>query len=117
MKQNDCILICNRFVWERNRSVDIFPPFPFRRERNRTIAYRSTFHISFLVVPFVGRDSSIEAFPSERNPSEFHFSEQNGRSGTIAFPCERYFALYILPNGFILRVKAFFQRFRLPKDF
>ena len=59
MKQNDCILICNRFVRERNRSVDIFSTFPFQTGTEQNDCVSFYFHISFLVVPFVGTDRSI----------------------------------------------------------
>ena len=32
----------------------------------------------------------FEAFPCERNPPAFQFSEQYGTKWTIAFPCERF---------------------------
>ena len=41
---------------ERNRSVDMFSICLCRRERNGTIAYCSTFRITFLIVPFFGKE-------------------------------------------------------------
>ena len=78
---------CSVFRQKRNHSANMFSICLFRRERNGTIAYHSTFPIT-LVVPFFGTGST-EVFPSERNPSFFHFWNNTEWSGTTALQCER----------------------------
>ena len=74
---------------EHNRSVDMFSIRPFRRERNGTIAYRSTFRIAFLLLPlleteqFYLKHSNLNATLRRST-----FRNNTERSRTIALPYE-----------------------------
>ena len=81
---------CFVFRRERNRSVDIFSICPFRRERTRTIAYRSTFLITFLVVPVFGTERFyLKCSRMNATLQRSTFWNNSERNGTIPFPCER----------------------------
>ena len=81
---------CFLFRQERNRSIDTFSICLFRRERKRTITYRSTFRITFLVVPFFGTERFyLKRFRLNTTIQRSTFRTNTERSGTIAFPYER----------------------------
>ena len=96
-ERNDCLPILFVFRWERYRSVDMFSICLFRRERNGTISYRSTFRITFLVVPFFGTErfylkcSSLNA--TLQRSTFRNNTEQNGHCFRIEFVL-RHFVCY-----------------------
>ena len=70
--------------------TSLAPHCLFTRERNGTIAYRSTFRITYFIVPLFGTERSY--FKRSRvNATPERSTFRNGTiwNGTIAFPCER----------------------------
>ena len=57
-------------------------------ERNSCASFHLSYHFFSRSMLWNGT-VLFEAFPSERNPSAFHFSEQHGAKWSDAFPCER----------------------------
>ena len=70
--------------------TSLAPHCLFTRERNGTIAYRSTFRITYFIVPLFGTERCY--FKRSRvNATPERPTFRNGTiwNGTIAFPCER----------------------------
>ena len=70
--------------------TSLAPHCLFTRERNGTIAYRFTFHITYFIVPLFGTERCY--FKRSRvNATPERSTFRNGTiwKGTIAFPCER----------------------------
>ena len=70
--------------------TSLAPHCLFTRERNGTIAYRSTFRITYFIVPLFGTERCY--FKRSRvNATPERSTFRNGTiwNGTIAFPCER----------------------------
>ena len=90
--ENGTIAYQLRFVFRRvrNHSVDMLSICLLRRERDETIACRSTFRMTFLVVPFL-RKGRFYLKHSRLNATlqRSTFRNNTERSGTIAFLCER----------------------------
>ena len=90
--ENGTIVYQFCFVFRRghNRSVDMLSVCLFRRERNGTIPYRSTFPITFLDVPFFGKERfSLERSRLHANFKRSTFRNNTKRSGMNALPCEQ----------------------------
>ena len=69
--------------------TSLAPDCLFTRERNSTIAYRSTFRITYFIVPLFGTERCY--FKRSRvNATPERSTFRNGTiwNGTIAFPCE-----------------------------
>ena len=70
--------------------TSLAPHCLFTRERNDTIAYRSTFRITYFIAPYFGTERCY--FKRSRvNATPERSTFRNGTiwNGTIAFPCER----------------------------
>ena len=62
----------------------------FTRERNGTIAYRSTFRITYFIVPLFGTERCyLQLSRVNATPERSTFRNGTIWNGTIAFPCER----------------------------
>ena len=83
---------CMRLGQKSYRSVfwtSLAPHCLFTRERNGTIAYRSTFRITYFIVPLFGTERCY--FKRSRvnaTPERSIFRNRTIWNGTIAFPCE-----------------------------
>ena len=76
--------------------TSLAPHCLFTREQNGTIAYRSTFFITYFIVPLFGTERCYFK-PSRVNATPERSTFRNGMiwNGTIAFPCERSLTLLI----------------------
>ena len=90
--------------------TSLAPHYLFTRERNSTIAYRSTFRITYFIVPLFGTERCY--FKRSRvNATPEHSTFRNGTiwNGTIAFPCERGHSNPDLEIFKISRIWRFFE--------
>ena len=81
--------------------TSLSPHYLFTRERNGTIVYRSTFRITYFIVPLFGTErcySKRSRVTATAERSTF----RNGTiwNGTIAFPCERGLRQRLFKNRF-----------------
>ena len=73
----------------------------FTRERNGTIAYCSTFRMTYFIVPLFGTERChLKRSRVNTTPERYAFRNGEERNGTIAFPCERGLRVCIDPQHF-----------------